>query len=1649
MDDETVFWKEYQRREDSHYEGFLSSIVQFIESLASFPSKDSLMHTVASGMDYSIVVLTINIIFLVVFIILIGITGEEAIGDVNSPKYMVIVQQVNIWLFFSVVGLVFFILLRLLPHSFKEHFDMCPHEVWINYWRTINVSYLMIIAVKLFRYGPFYHDTCYELVDLNVKSDNSYTFVFLELFVDTIQTVVFTTLPTHWSYIVFLCAVKMISHLSLITSCFSEMNRSNQKWFVEIVVLSMINIYLILAASSNTIIRSSTSIHLLGSQLMVQFHRHKYRLVQFLSSGVKYPLQCALLSADNVMDSLDLDGNGADGNTNTNSGRISGSLSGSSGGGDSGRSPAGSERHGPSRMMYGLKESLASGAIKAAALSDDLLLLLRLQETHYCRGGAEGSSGRGKAREQHLAQQPVNVRDLFQSAQDASPHQEALQHLHMVSPYCSIRADKELLGVLMRHFLLFATGHISSRLSLLPAASLRGLAELRITLEENSLYTAKDPLKHCKYLLRMIVNLDRGSRAAAGSAASDVQFNQYIRKSLVICHQLVKQLQGGSLTVNEADLSHFELSMECEQFDSDSVSLPSQYEGVRVEKYEVGLVLLDSVVEGVVRNTLQDCTDVAVPKSFLTLNELLNSAPRLNSFKVLFLDSVADCKLLRQLGYYGLTVLVTCSRAYLAPSSGDLSAAPAVVRSHCDYLFPLPCFLLDSKELIMWLEAPTTSEVLRRREREARAEEEKRQREQQEEVGSFRREAEPRQGGAGAAGGAAGVEGGGVSAVSLGDGVVEVFSTSDLNHEDTAVQGEEQQHQQNQGQEESAGLPVDLSVPPSSSTPFPSRSAPPVPRRSSLLSRFISPLVWFFRRTECGVTRIPPSQYENYSKWRLLNPTRSFFHHTNLVTCRLLLYMAHSIVHIYLRGGSLSFGGFNAVLLVTLLVVFRRYVYQWMIRHTIKIFSGLNLYYFWALVSLLYTTVNFLGLIVVLVQGQCSEQECGPIFSMSGRNDLVGSRVGDVFSGKSLIDFVTNGGGLFVGWLFHFCWPFRLIYIVISSLRVFFIVSLIVRRFVSDLLFRLILLLYVLLLIVALCVEVHSENLYRREYALLRSFLLQQHLVDWCEGVARGELRLELREVSEARTALMGYLTRRVTGGEIALNEDLLRFLSPMHFAGQKLTETTHLLLYSPSTRDTVEASASAASPAGLSSGAAYPTNSSSSPSPSSSSVALKNIFVLHDFFSLILLRFKDTVEALGIRLFLDVDPALTVVRVNQALISALVSGAVSRAISNVLRAQREQDLVYVKGISLAEKGLYRTSSSDTQQEILVIVKPLGQALDDKSPAPVYKFMDTRLMIVNVLDTSSYSINKDRDSSGQREKGAAGLRDTAGGTGRTREEEEDEEQQQLEALEGWSSLYSSDLSSEDMTAALVQDCGRRSDSSAYFAELAPLKHAHYGFYQRFTLPYKLSKESKKAAEYRASDRERGAGRRVMEDECAVQGVRREVRPLLEVYQQQWLLNKSRESSTAGMSEKSEWRRRNPSAARRSILFYVNRNPESVKEYGRYATLFEMHGWKCFSCIDAVHKETGSLELVPEALDAILIDSKVGDFLFNVILAARVKYGPALVVAVLSDSDAEIGRNSVFLTEITNVDVNLIKPISPEVLIDACNKNVISQLMLLK
>lgn len=358
------------------------------------------------------------------------------------------------------------------------------------------------------------------------------------------------------------------------------------------------------------------------------------------------------------------------------------------------------------------------------------------------------------------------------------------------------------------------------------------------------------------------------------------------------------------------------------------------------------------------------------------------------------------------------------------------------------------------------------------------------------------------------------------------------------------------------------------------------------------------------------------------------------------------------------------------------------------------------------------------------------------------------------------------------------------------------------------------------------------------------------------------------------------------------------------------------------------------------------------------------------------------------------------------------------------------------------------------QQEILVIVKPLRPALDDSTIPPVAKFMDTRLMIVNVLDTSSSSLrrcSRDADTDKETVDKGLGSRNTAKAAGSATADSE-LEVQQLEALEDWSAYYATEHSSVSMCTSLIEDCGRRSVSNngkSYFVELDALEHAHYGAYYRFTMPYKLSKESKKSSEYQIKEGEGGRGPRRVLDGCVVQAVNRDVKPLLEAYQQLLLFSSSKSFNEAvmTMSEKSEWRKKNPSTVRRSILFYVNRSPDSLKEYARYSTLFEMKGWKCNTCTDALLRDSAIVDLGSDPVDAILIDYKVGDLLFNVILAARVKFGPALVVAVLYDTDADAARSKVLLTEVTDVDVSLIKPISPELLIERCNQNIVSQLML--
>jgi hypothetical protein len=593
------------------------------------------------------------------------------------------------------------------------------------------------------------------------------------------------------------------------------------------------------------------------------------------------------------------------------------------------------------------------------------------------------------------------------------------------------------------------------------------------------------------------------------------------------------------------------------------------------------------------------------------------------------------------------------------------------------------------------------------------------------------------------------------------------------------------------------------------------------------------------------------------------------------------------------------------------------------------------------------------------------------------------------FSAPLVMYTAINGNNLFVSYIVYFTWPWVNVLFLSNAFRMIVTLFLLKELFPVLVTFQIALLNVLLLLVLVFVIQWFYEYTYRHEFIELRENVSNKVFLDHCLRICLQDMYVPLQRLVRYKHRLLYVIQDMTIDCRVVIDAPLLHRLQPLHMSELLLNELLYELEYShlelSRKLDVV--------------------------------IRLNDALLLEDFLSALTAGFSSSSEGLELKVFFEVDKQLSVVRCNKLLLTTLIVNAFTLALRNIKRHIRDHP-----------------GRKDVVNEILVRMTPL------KADKPE-RFADVRLMMVNVLDTSrpteTVSAHRRRHES------------ESGGSGSAEEFEEEEDQEdddETTYYNGHSSNTNTTCFGQNVCYKMVtQACP---ENRTAVLETGFLNHAHYGGYQRFTIPYKLTPDSAKASEYL---KDKNEGFQLVQSRAG--DLLREYDKVLQIHNALGT-SISHSGNLTNAAVKLTYLQATElklSKLTRNVLFYGSKHTERMAEFSRHSELFESMGWKCktlypFSSMPGY----GALQ---EAADCILVDHSLKDVtggvaVHDLIVQLRV-CGYRQTIALLFDTAEEAQLYANNNKDVSAPDLAIVRPLASSHVAElavACDVRTISYLL---
>jgi hypothetical protein len=1310
-----IFWYHYKAAEIHHYKTRDSwwAWAKKFRLFFSVDNKDArkeemsfMRFYLTKTTDICLLYLPVNIVMLLFSIY--TITQErfmEAHGPTDSTfrAYAPAAVEITIWMSFSVLVLCFFIGWKYRPGSLKQATFSTFCGVWYEIGAALLLTRLLILVVRVTEMVQS-GGQCMDHVDLVGADDKTFGYTLVKVAIDSYQAFVMALLPFPQPWAVAMTLVELVRQIIRLQSCKDRVGSEPQPGYaVNLGVMMICYAYTLMLMLPSVYLESSFRARFRRIQMQREAEQSKREMVGFLSTDVRVPLQY-MLHAISSVDFVGIAGNNVQ--------------------------PLLSDIHRYSAIVNDT--------------ADELLLLVRIKENRYTTKLVPVTDLRcllDETVESFVQRQIPHGRSKQTTVTIADPI------IRVTAPAVTLEVDNKCLLAVVRHLLVFlaqeggetvAQGaerhdgdvalyeatrhrpelHVYAQVQKTKESRTSAAGELVVRVtgrkyqkkwpearqvqQATTSYVCATITVACAgtFIVQsegdFILTLPCVCECAAAEAATDGMVGAEPGADDV-------SLGAASILSNQRSIGTNRHSPEALKLDQalleDRIKMSAEMQA-RFKRHRVCAVVADSVLESVIKSAIQR---MKLDEGLTVLHELQRGS-YVPVAMLTFVTSYELCVELRLREYQGLVVLFSGSINYL----DDAQIA------NVDYCLPLPCSDLHIVRFIDWLMGVHDREVARNTAAEAEVREQ----------GLHKRGGEGRR-----------------------DSLDKESSASgSRKHKSAAAFAAE-------------GFPV-------------FEELGPVPALIGSIARsFATAVIGGVTRLAIAardcvyskslyfmVVPLPPGTIESYTKWKILNPARSWYHHSAEVWCEAFPRMMMAMFVETLVFKTDVFATLTVVI-GGIILISKGPVYRFICKP-----RGWKLFRYWLLPPLIviaYLTGNILSWTSMphTEPMTLAEFEASTIHGSKGTRHLF-----------SAINWAAVQRFYGIYWM-H---PFNLIVIVLIFLRYGQLVWGVLRYIASVQMAEFLHLTFGQISVFNLVYLTHLEHSYRTEFIVTYEHILTKTFLDQCLDICQQDIRKPLEILLGRKDDLMQVLNRAALSRAFTIDKTVLTRLEPLQVSHMLLSEMVSEFGYSQYLLPVEEGAALVRQPV----------------------EALQLGRAVADVVS----AFSSSSADYHVRIVAEVDHHLAVIRVDWRMLSVILTNLISAALRNIrddcIETPRNKDLINT-----------------------IFIKFVALNTEEKVP-----FVAPRVMLVNVCDSSSRAALL-RDNSATDEVDAASVTPATSSV--------------LDASESTSFQYG-----RSMCGRLVQKVSPNPIFHTIYSAESPLKTV-----QRFTFPYQLSPQTRRAQEH--------------------------------------------------------------------------------------------------------------------------------------------------------------------------------------------------------
>jgi len=421
------------------------------------------------------------------------------------------------------------------------------------------------------------------------------------------------------------------------------------------------------------------------------------------------------------------------------------------------------------------------------------------------------------------------------------------------------------------------------------------------------------------------------------------------------------------------------------------------------------------------------------------------------------------------------------------------------------------------------------------------------------------------------------------------------------------------------------------------------------------------------------VSRLPPGTVESYFRWKVLNPSQSWSHHSVeiFMTCvpRMMIQVVYETWYLQ----SPLIGTIPGLINFTI-ILSKSLIYKYIIK---PVNGSVALYWFVAgCLALLYFVYAIAGGLM-----QPAATQTGLTLSQFLGTVFYGNRYGGGYLYSQIM--TAAFARLYAMYLYY---PLSIIDVILVAFRSSQLVWLVLRTLCTQQMCEYIQLVYIQLALLNIIFLANMEDTYRREFKTAHEHILARAFLDQCLDICQHDIRKPLEFLLQRQKDLMQVAVHSAYIRAYTVDRNMLSKFEPLHQSRAMLSEMVHELVY----------------------GRNYLSESTKAPVHS-----VMEAIQLNRGVSTVISNLSSAAADVQVKIFSEIDNKLAVIRVDWRMLSMILTNLVSAALRNIrdfcIETPRNKDVVnYIK------------------------IKIVAVESEAKLP-----FVHPRLMLINVCDSSN------------------------------------------------------------------------------------------------------------------------------------------------------------------------------------------------------------------------------------------------------------------------------------------------------------------------